>query len=91
MAQAIQPSLAELRYLFGGAKGHLLNQTELAEAIGVTQAYISMIERGKKKPSQYLIDRYARFYRIEREVVRAAIAETARRARSGSRQVRSVF
>jgi transcriptional regulator with XRE-family HTH domain len=32
-----------------------MNQTELAKALGVSKAYVSMIVSGKKKPSKRMI------------------------------------
>ena len=38
---------------------HDLKQTELARRLGVSQSYLSDIERGRKTPSNELVARYA--------------------------------
>lgn len=40
-------------------KNKNLTQSELAEQVGVTKDYISMIERGKKNPGIFLAKRIA--------------------------------
>lgn len=40
------------------------NQQEAAEHFGVTQAYFSMLEKGLRKPSRKLAQRFMRFYKL---------------------------
>jgi transcriptional regulator with XRE-family HTH domain len=40
------------------------NQQQAAEHFGVTQAYFSMLEKGLRKPSRKLAQRFMRFYKL---------------------------
>ena len=41
-----------------------LNQAEFASCIGITQAYLSQIERGHKKPSLEVIEKIAKDFEV---------------------------
>jgi transcriptional regulator with XRE-family HTH domain len=43
---------------------HRLSRTELAERIGFSKSYVSEIERGNKKPTMDVIERYAQTFRM---------------------------
>jgi len=43
---------------------HRLSRTELAERIGFSKSYVSEIERGNKKPTIDVIERYAHTFRM---------------------------
>ena len=43
---------------------HQVNQSELAEALGISRSYLSEIESGKKVPSLDLLQRYAAHFSI---------------------------
>ncbi|MGH8072892.1 MAG: helix-turn-helix transcriptional regulator [Lysobacter sp.] len=43
---------------------HEVNQSDLAEAIGISRSYLSEIESGKKTPSLDLLQRYAEHFDI---------------------------
>ena len=43
-------------------RGFDMNQVEFADAIGVTQSYVSDIERGQKEPGAVVLFRIARLY-----------------------------
>ncbi len=68
-----------------------MNQTDLADAVGVTQAHISGIELGKSRPSPSLVARLAAVWSVDTTTVRAAAAETMRRRKASEPQVRDVF
>jgi transcriptional regulator with XRE-family HTH domain len=40
-------------------KTKLMNQEEFAESVGITQSYLSLIERGHKKPSLEVLQKMA--------------------------------
>lgn len=93
-------SLAELRIQLGeargdlvadGARGSLLTQMDLAQAVGVTQAHISAIELGKARPSPSLVARLAAVWSVDSTTVRAAVVETIRRRKAKEPQLRAIF
>lgn len=43
---------------------HDVNQTELADALGISRSYLSEIESGKKVPSLDLLQRYSSHFDI---------------------------
>jgi transcriptional regulator with XRE-family HTH domain len=43
---------------------HDMKQAEAAKALGVSASYLSEVEKGKKKPTLELVERYAETYRI---------------------------
>lgn len=43
---------------------HDLSQAQLAEKIGISKSYISELERGHKKASIDILEKYASFFRI---------------------------
>lgn len=43
--------------------------SELARELDVSQPYISQIESGKKKPSEELIDKYARALGVKKSII----------------------
>ncbi len=43
---------------------HDLNQTELAERIGISKSYLSELESGKKPPTLEILQRYADSFSI---------------------------
>ena len=50
-----------------------MRQVDAATEAGCTQGYLSQIEQGRRKPSQYLLARLARTYAVPLELVRAAL------------------
>lgn len=86
MTTAARRSLAELR-LAVGRQGVPLRQRELAERIGAAGAYISQIESGKHRPSQFLLHKIAEVYGMTLDELRAAAAETRRRRDAGEPQI----
>jgi len=46
-----------------------LNQTELANRIGVTRTTISMIETGSRLPSSNIIDKISRRFNIDKDML----------------------
>lgn len=79
-------SLSELRLALG-RQGLPLRQAEAAEEAGVTQGYLSQVERGRRRPSQYLLARLARVYAVPLDQIRASASETLRRAKAGLEQI----
>lgn len=43
---------------------HQVNQSQLAEALGISRSYLSEIESGRKVPSLELLQRYAAHFNI---------------------------
>ena len=43
---------------------HDINQTQLAEKLGISRSYLSEIESGKKSPSIELLDKYSSIFDI---------------------------
>ncbi|TAK37904.1 MAG: XRE family transcriptional regulator [Lysobacteraceae bacterium] len=43
---------------------HEVNQSDLAEALGISRSYLSEVESGKKTPSLDLLQRYAEHFDI---------------------------
>lgn len=43
---------------------HDMKQAEAAKALGVSASYLSEVEKGKKKPTLELIEKYAATFRI---------------------------
>jgi transcriptional regulator with XRE-family HTH domain len=95
-------SLAELRIQLGEARGgivgavadrrgNLMTQTDLARAVGVTQAHISAIELGKAHPSPSLVARLAAVWSVDSTTVRSAVVETIRRRKAKEPQLRAIF
>ena len=46
-----------------------LKQMELAESVGITQSYLSGIEKGNKNPSSIVLDRIANYFKIPLAVI----------------------
>jgi transcriptional regulator with XRE-family HTH domain len=46
-------------------QAHALSQHDLATILGVRQNYISLLESGKKHPSEALLQRLAAYFRVE--------------------------
>jgi transcriptional regulator with XRE-family HTH domain len=44
---------------------HDINQSQLAEKLGISRSYLSELESGKKKPSLELIDKYSNIFNIQ--------------------------
>lgn len=44
-------------------------QTEVAEALGITQKYLSKIELGQRTPSANLLAKFAQFYQVPLDVL----------------------
>jgi len=51
--------------LRGARKKAGLTQVEVAQSFGVTQGYISKIERGEIRIDPILLQRFAKLYRVE--------------------------
>lgn len=43
---------------------HQLKQTELADRLGISNSYLSEIEKGVKAPSMALLDAYAKHFKM---------------------------
>lgn len=43
---------------------HDLRQTEMAEQLGISKSYLSEIEKGSKKPTLDLVEKYANKFQI---------------------------
>ncbi len=43
---------------------HQLNQTELAQRLGISNSYLSEIESGNKKPGLDLLEKYSSVFKI---------------------------
>ena len=43
---------------------HTLNQTEMADRLGISKSYLSQIEHGHKKPTLDLLEKYAEVFGI---------------------------
>lgn len=52
-----------------------LSQAETAEKVGVTQANVSLWEKGEHKPGKDIREKLAEAYGVTMEVLEAAIAE----------------
>lgn len=50
-------------------QAHALSQRALADALGVTPTYISLLESGKKHPSAALLTKIATYFRVEEDVL----------------------
>ena len=48
---------------------HDMKSNELAEQLGISPAYLSEIEKGKKKPSLQLINKYAEVFHTSTSVI----------------------
>lgn len=79
-------SLSELRLALG-RQGVPLRQVEAAQEAGVSQGYLSQVERGRRRPSQYFLANLARVYAVPLDHIRASAAETLHRAKTGRPQI----
>jgi transcriptional regulator with XRE-family HTH domain len=43
---------------------HDVNQSEMAEKLGISKSYLSEIESGRKKPTLDLIDKYSEIFKV---------------------------
>jgi len=50
-------------------EAHDMSQRSLAEALGVSSAYISQIEAGKKVVSSRLLEKLSVYFRLEKSVL----------------------
>lgn len=50
-------------------EAHDLSQRALAEEIGVSQAYLSQVEAGKKDCSPHVLTKLAAYFRVEKSVL----------------------
>lgn len=63
-------------------QAHALSQRELADAIGTTQVYISLLEGGRKHPSPTMLSKLATYFRVEVNVLFLPPTEPCKRRAS---------
>lgn len=81
------PSLAELRLAIG-RKGIPLRQQELADLAKISQAYLSQIEAGQRRPSVYMVLKLAAAFEMTPAKLNESVSETLRRHKLGKEQIR---